>query len=153
MEAPEQNDLEKFIHAQLRKLPDRPAPDALVNNVLAAISRRQKLPWWKQPFTFWPKQVQVLLFAALGSLAAAAVYAATHAAAKVPVPDVAEKLSSYAWVWRGFRSISEALVLAVSSLPVQWLAAIGCVFLLFYGACIAAGFALFRVTAAAGAHA
>ena len=153
MEAPEQNDLEKFIHARLRQLPDREAPEALVNNVLAALARRKALPWWRQSFSYWPKKVQGLLFAVLASVFLAAVYGASHAADKVPVPDVAEQISSYAWVWRTIRSIGETLVLSVSSLPMQWLLAIGCLFMLLYGACIAAGFALFRVTAAPGSHA
>jgi len=153
MEAPEQNDLEKFIHAQLRQLPDREAPNELVTNVLAAIAKREKQPWWKQSFLHWPKGVQCVLFVALLSLFGAAAYGTAHATSQVQVPDVSEQISSYAWVWRTSRTIGETLLLAISGLPVQWLVGIGVVFLMLYAACIAAGFALFRVTSGAGSDA
>jgi hypothetical protein len=152
MDAPEQTDLEKFIHTQLRKLPDREAPDKLVDNVLAAIAKRKNLPWWKQSFTHWPRHIQCFLFVALGSLFAAAFYGASQASVNVAAP-VSERLSAYAWIWRTARTLGEALLLAVGGIPLQWLFAIALVLVLLYGACIAAGFALFRVTARAGSYA
>jgi hypothetical protein len=151
MQVPEQKDLEKFIHAQLQKLPDREAPESLVEDVLAAIARRKNLPWWKQSFTFWPRQVQFLLHVALASVFLAVLYATSRAADTVTVPDVSEQLSSCAWVGRTIRSIGEALVAALPGLPLQWLLAILLVVGLLYGACIAAGLALFKVTAGARA--
>jgi hypothetical protein len=152
MESREQNDLEKFIHAQLQKLPDREAPESLVGNVLSAIAARKKLPWWKQSFNFWPRQGQCLLFAALVLVFGAVIYGTGRAADTVSLPDVSGRLSSYAWIGRTARAIGESLVLAVSGLHWQWLAAIALVFILLYAACLAAGFALFRVTASAGPH-
>ena len=107
MELPDNNDLEKFIHAQLQKLPQHEAPASLVSNVLAAIATRKKLPWWRQSFIFWPRRVQSLLFTALGLVFAAVIYG-TGRADNVSVPDVSEQLSSYAWIARTIRSVGEA---------------------------------------------
>ena len=149
MESPENNELEKFIHAQLQKLPEREAPETVVSNVLAAIARRKKMPWWKQSFTFWPRHIQNMFFVALASVFVAAIYLTGRAADNVPVPDVSAQLSSFAWVGRTLRSISETLFVTVSNLPLQYFIALALVFMLLYGACIAAGFALFKVTSSA----
>jgi hypothetical protein len=149
MELPENNDLEKFIHAQLQKLPEREAPEAVVSNVLAAIARRKKLPWWKQSFTFWPRHIQKIFFVALASVFVAAMYLGGRAADNVPVPDVSAQLSSLTLIGRTLRSIGEAVFVTVSNLPLQYLFAFALVFMLLYGACIAAGFALFKVTSSA----
>ena len=68
--------LEKFIDQQLKKLPEREAPDNLVANVLAALAARENRPWWKQPFTSWPRNSQAFLFAALSMVFAGVVYLA-----------------------------------------------------------------------------
>ena len=65
METPEQTELEKFIDQQLKKLPEREAPDALIANVFATIAARENSPWYKQPFTSWPRNTQALLFVSL----------------------------------------------------------------------------------------
>jgi hypothetical protein len=149
MELPENNELEKFIHAQLQKLPEREAPEALVSNVLAAIAKRKKLPWWKQSFTFWPRHIQNMFYVALASVFVAAIYLSGRAADNVTVPDVSTQLSSFAWVGRTLRSIGETLFVTVSNLPLQYFLAFAVVFMVLYGACIAAGFALFKVTSSA----
>lgn len=153
MESPDQKELEKFIHAELQKLPERQAPDALVGNVMAAIAHRQQLPWWKQPFTFWPRHIQNLLFVSLAALFALVTYTLGRASENVSLPDISTRLSSYAWIVRTVRSIGEALLAAIPGWPLEWFLAAGLVLALLYGACLAAGFALFRVTAAAGNHA
>ena len=145
MELPDNNDLEKFIHAQLQKLPEREAPEALVSNVLAAIAKRKKLPWWKQSFTFWPRHIQNMFFVVLGSAFLLAIYLSGRAADNVTVPDVSAQLSSFAWVGRTLRTIGESLFVTVSNLPFQYFVAFAIVFMLLYGACLAAGFALFKV--------
>jgi hypothetical protein len=153
MEPREQNDLEKFIHSQLQRLPEREAPETLVANVLAAIAARKKLPWWKQSFSHWPWPSQCVLFTALVSVLAGVLYAVGRAAEIVPVPQISQHLSAYASIGRMLFALGEALVLAVSSLSAHWWLAIAFVFALLYGACLAAGFALFRVTSAAGSTA
>lgn len=149
MESPENNELEKFIHAQLQKLPEREAPEALVSNVLSAIAKRKKLPWWKQSFTFWPRHIQNMFFVALTCVFVAAMYLSGRAADNVVVPDVSAQLSSYAWVGRALRTIGETLLVTISNLPLQYFVALAIVFMVLYGACVAAGFALFKVASSA----
>src|SRR5688572_6306754 len=74
MELPEQKELEQFIHQQLKKLPEREAPAELVSNVFAAIAARENAPWWKQPFTSWPRNTQALLYTAVSLVFIVSVY-------------------------------------------------------------------------------
>lgn len=50
--------LERFIHEQLRALPDRKAPRTLEFRVLAAIESRKARPWWHRSFASWPTPVK-----------------------------------------------------------------------------------------------
>jgi len=146
MESSEQNDLEKFIHAQLQKLPEREAPEILAVNVMAAIAARKNLPWWKQPFTHWPRNIQSVLFVALAAIFGTVLYGTNRAANVVSVPDVSEHLSTFAWVGTIFRSVGESLFLAIRSLGLEWFIGFAVIFALLYGVCLVAGFALFKVT-------
>jgi hypothetical protein len=153
MEGSENKDLEKFIHAQLQKLPEREAPESLLVDVMAAIAARKEQPWWKQSFSHWPRRNQYMLFAALAVVFIASLYGTGRAAESVSGLEVSEQLSSYAWVWRTTRSIAEGVVLALANLSTQWWLAIALVLASLYAACLAAGFALFKVTSAAGSSA
>jgi hypothetical protein len=71
---PEQ--LEARLQALFRDQPPRRAPRSLEQRVLAEITRREALPWWRKSFSFWPAAVQfAFLFVgvglALGTVAAA----------------------------------------------------------------------------------
>src|SRR5688572_18233080 len=98
MKIPEENDLERFIHEQLRKLPDRPAPDDLVGNVLAAIAREKSRPWWRQPFTCWPRWPQTVLFTALLGLLGALAYVISGPAEQISFTSLYQKVVSLSWL-------------------------------------------------------
>ena len=52
---PEKNEkLERLVHATLRELPARRAPQSIEQRVLAEIERRGALPWWRKSFVHWP---------------------------------------------------------------------------------------------------
>lgn len=51
---PREQKLERFIHQTLRELPARRAPGSLEQRVLAELSRRAALPWWRKSFVHWP---------------------------------------------------------------------------------------------------
>jgi hypothetical protein len=148
MEMPEHQDLEKFIHARLQKLPEREAPEDLLANVMARVRARQNLPWWKQPFTSWPRGVQSMLFLLLGSVFSVAAYLAAKPAQAVSVDALAQHASSVSWVPELAFSWLNSAFLAVAGLPWPWLAGIGAALCAMYLACVAAGLALFRITAA-----
>ena len=145
MDTPEQRELEKFIDQQLKKLPEREAPETLVANVLAAISARESRPWWKQPFTSWPRNTQALLFATLSLGFAAVVYLAWRPAEALNVGPLGERVSSFAWLGRALETIANCTLLVLRLLPWQWLVAFAVVCIAMYAACVATGFALYRI--------
>ena len=63
--------LEAAIHRVLRSVPDRKAPVGLEGRVLAELSRRAALPWWRKSFAHWPRAIRTTFF--VGSALAAAL--------------------------------------------------------------------------------
>ncbi|HEV8540877.1 MAG TPA: hypothetical protein VGR78_00665 [Verrucomicrobiae bacterium] len=149
METREHNELEQFIHRQLQKLPEREAPEDLLTNVMAAVRARENRPWWKQPFTSWPRGMQTLLFIALGAVFGAVVYFGAKPAEAVSLDMVTERASSLSWIATLFNSLADYALLAFQNLSWEWFLAIGTAFSAMYAACIAAGVALYRVTSSA----
>jgi hypothetical protein len=147
MELPEQKELEQFIHQQLKKMPEREAPEDLVSNVFAAIAARENAPWWKQPFTSWPRNTQSLLYTAVALLFVTAVYYAWRPAEAINVNVISERASSFAWIARLVETLSSTAVGVLRTLPWQWLVAVAVVLVSMYAACAATGFALYRITA------
>ena len=127
MDSPEQRELEKFIDQQLKKLPEREAPETLAANVLAALSARESRPWWKQPFTSWPRNSQALLFAALSLGFAAIVYLAWRPAEALNVDALGERVSSFAWVGRALETMANCALIVLRILQRQWLVALAVV--------------------------
>lgn len=58
------------LHQMLQNLPSLRAPDSLIANVMATISRRQ-VAWYRRPATTWPLSLQLTF--AFGSVAILAV--------------------------------------------------------------------------------
>src|SRR5688500_2424556 len=153
METPEQTELEKFIDQQLKKLPEREAPEELITNVFATIAARQNAPWYKQPFTSWPRNTQALLFGALAIMFAGAVYLASRPAEALSAGAITDRASSFAWIGRMFETLAYSAVGIIRALPWQGFVAIALVLFAMYAACVATGFALYRITARQNAHA
>jgi hypothetical protein len=153
MDTHEQQELEKFIDQQLKKLPEREAPENLAANVMAAISARESRPWWKQPFTSWPRNSQALLFAALSLGFAAIVYLAWRPAEALSGGSLGEQVSSFAWLGRALETLANVALVFVRILPWQLLVAFAVVCIAMYAACVATGFALYRVAGRQGVDA
>ena len=64
--------LEAEIDRQLKALPELLAPRSLAPRVMAALARRDSLPWYRQSWPAWPVPVRV--FALVISLALFAVF-------------------------------------------------------------------------------
>lgn len=147
METPEHTELEKFIDQQLKKLPEREAPVDLVANVFATLAARRNAPWWKQPFTHWPRNTQAVLFAALSVIFAAAVYFAWRPATALSGEAIAERASSFGWLVRMAETLVSVAANVARDVPWQWVVAFTVVLMAMYAACVATGFALYRITA------
>ena len=64
-------ELEKFIHENLRSLPSRRAPRTLESRVLAALEHQAMIPWYHRSWSHWPAAMRAgFLIVALGVAAA-----------------------------------------------------------------------------------
>jgi hypothetical protein len=66
--------LESSIHRVLRSVPDRKAPAGMEARILAELSRRAALPWWRKSYAHWPVAIRAAFF--VGSAIAAALLVA-----------------------------------------------------------------------------
>ncbi len=87
--------LEQFIARTLRDQPPRRAPRSLEQRVLAELSRRAALPWWRQDFAHWPVAVRGVFLVASAALAAAFVWALAGLDTTRALNSVA---ADFAWV-------------------------------------------------------
>jgi len=145
MDRREEQELEMFIHEQLRKLPEQPAPKHLALNVMAAVQARQNLVWWKQPFTHWPRAAQRLLLVFLGSLFAGILSLFWHPAQQLTTNAMLDRAHSLHWVADTYQAFEASFVLLLRNMSWPWLAAIAAIFALMYFASLAGVFALYRV--------
>jgi hypothetical protein len=149
MPIPEEQKLEQFIHSELRKLPEREAPEALIENVFAAIARKERLPWFQQAFTEWPRLNQIALVGSLTAFAAFLVWAAIPATEQVSVDALTERVGTMAWLGNAASSFLNAVFMVAKSVPWQWAMAIGVIISgMAYLTCVAGGMALYRVATA-----
>lgn len=68
-------ELEKFIHRELRGLPARHAPSTLEGRVLAAIEHRATIAWYHKSWSYWPAAVRALFLAGLTGVTGSAMVA------------------------------------------------------------------------------
>jgi hypothetical protein len=62
--------MEARMNRMLRGLPNRRAPSGLEARVMAELSRRAALPWWRKSFAHWPSAIRIC-FLGLSVIAAA----------------------------------------------------------------------------------
>jgi hypothetical protein len=148
MNAHDSEKLETSIHRVLRKLPDRKAPSGLEARVLAELTRRASLPWWRKSFAHWPSSVRVGFFVG-SALAAALVVAGLFVVGQSSgAHQVAGGISaSYAWlvIARDVVSVAGAKVKAfLSAIPSVWLYGGTATIALCYAAVAALGACAYR---------
>jgi hypothetical protein len=64
-------DLERVIHQELRKLPPVKAPEMLSVRVLATVRAQAALPWWQRSIWHWPSAVRTAFLIVLAVIVAA----------------------------------------------------------------------------------
>lgn len=96
----ESNNLESAVTALLRRMPDRRAPAGLEARVLAEISRRAALPWWRKSFAHWPAPARLFFVAGSATVGAAAVAGLVALAGTSGAHQVSGAVSnSFAWLF------------------------------------------------------
>jgi len=149
MELPDQ-DLERYIDSQLKRLPERPAPANLVGDVLARIELLQQRPWWQQPFTEWPRFFQSILILSLTALCWGLVTALATPLQHLSWGALYERALEYSWLADWLQGHAHSALGALRSVPMTWMLMAGAIVAGMYFACIAGGLALYRLTAAPG---
>ncbi len=109
----EQTQLEKAIDRELRKLPDVPAPETLVHRVMLGVHRKERAPWWHQPWLTWPFGFQLASLILLLLSAGLVSYLLGAAWDGVNVASVWQRVvASFAWL-QPFVEVAVALTNAV----------------------------------------
>jgi hypothetical protein len=66
-------ELEQFIHRELRSLPPRRAPRSLEARVLAALEHQAVIPWYHKSWSYWPAAIRALFLALATGISGAIV--------------------------------------------------------------------------------
>jgi hypothetical protein len=148
MNPQDQDQLEASIHRVLRALPDRKAPFSLEGRVLAELSRRASLPWWRKSFAHWPSAVRGCFFV-LAAAAVALVVAGLFVLGRSPgAGEITSGIAaSRAWLVIGRDVVAVAgfkVKAFLAAIPPLWLYGGTAVLGLCYAAVAAAGAATYR---------
>ncbi len=134
------------LHAELRRLPPRPAPASLVANVLSALAARQgaasrPAAWWERSWFEWPRAVRRLSGVA-ALLAVAALAGVTLLLLNLEFLFRLAGSATEAWGVAG--ALGNALAVLGRSVPTTALIAAGALFAISYLCAIALGTVFFR---------
>jgi hypothetical protein len=142
-------ELEKFIHRQLRDLPSHRAPDFLESRVLAAIERQAGVPWYHKSWSYWPAFIR-LAFLVLATGAAAGFLAFFYSGfsnvnTSVVVAQAGEKLSFFTQIYQIATWIVDLGAQVVARVPSIWLYGAAALVAALYGTFLGIGAAAYRV--------
>ena len=145
-------ELEKFIHQNLRALPPRRAPRTLEARVMAALEQRAAIAWYHQSWAYWPSAVRAGFLALATGVSGAAVTAfylfSTGIDTAALGSAVAERFSSVLRVGSILAGVSEFIGLVVRNTPPLWLyggaAFVAVMYATFFGLGAAAYRTLYR---------
>jgi hypothetical protein len=123
MKKPDFEQLEKVIHQELARLPERQAPAELIPGVFARIKSRAAKPWWQRPFSSWPAWSRfsgLVLMAILPSLLTYALMSWWPAAtaATVGLKPIANSLNAAIHLCASLLDVLYALVRSLGPLGV-----------------------------------
>jgi hypothetical protein len=151
MNTNEPDKLEAAIHRVLRSLPDRKAPAGLEGRVLAELSRRAALPWWRKSFAHWPSAVRIAFFAGSALAAALAVSCLVYVMQSRGAHELAGGVSnSIAWLVFArdmMATFNDRVRALISAIPPLWLYGIIATVAASYAALAAIGAATYRALA------
>lgn len=141
--------LEAAIDRELKALPELPAPRALASQVLAMITARTALPWYRQPWQAWPVLLRAsslfMLLAALGGLCFAGHIFTETAPVVATAQECNHWLAGIAALWRGLNTLPGVLSSVLTHLGPGFVAGCIAAVALAYAACIAAATCYYRL--------
>lgn len=136
------------MHRALRDLPLRPAPRSLEQRVLAELSRRAALPWWRKSFVHWPAVARLGFVVVSAALIRVALLAGTWVMSGFD-PERARALVAAPTSWldaamTAVRALGELAEIFVGSIPPVWLYASAALFAVMYAAFFGLGAAAYK---------
>jgi hypothetical protein len=145
-------ELEKFVHQQLRGLPARRAPNSLESRVLAAIEQQAVIPWYHKSWSYWPTAIRtafvVLATAVTGAVVAAFYSGFNEVNTSAVVAQAGERLSFFTKLYHVATWIAGVSSQLVATIPPLWLygglATIAVLYATFFGLGAAAYRTLYR---------
>ncbi len=145
-------ELEQFIHQQLRGLPSRPAPRSLESRVLAAIEERAMIPWYHKSWSYWPAAIRsaflVLATSVTGGVVAAFYFGFTDVNTSAVVAEAGQRLSFFTQIYHVATWIGQLGSQVFGTIPPLWLygglASIAVLYATFFGLGAAAYRTLYR---------
>src|SRR5881394_2966431 len=90
-----QEQLERQMHRELRRLPELRAPETLVHRVMLAVHAKERQPWWQRPWLTWPRPAQVISSVLFAAMVAAAIYFGAQASQAAGIGNPLDKI----WLW------------------------------------------------------
>jgi len=144
-----ESERDEALHRELRRLPDRTAPDTLVPRVLAALEARARLRWWQQPFWHWTVPVQTALIGLLVANAAIFMWVG-WAGARIALGDPTPALLLKVWatasvLWETVSTLLDALFLVLRVGLQPWMIGALVVSFMMYLACVGMGTVCLRM--------
>ena len=148
MNTNESEKLEAAIHRVLRSLPDRKAPAGLEGRVLAELSRRAALPWWKKSFAYWPSAVRAGFFAgsaiAAGLVVTGLIYAGQSRGAHALAGSVSNSIAWLVFARDMVATVNDKVRMLIAAIPPLWLYGVVGTIAVCYAALAAIGAATYR---------
>ncbi len=118
-------ELEKFIHQNLRSLPPRRAPRSLESRVLAAIEQQAMIPWYHKSWSYWPSAVRMAFLAGAAGVTGALVTAfylmCNGANASAVAVQAGERLSLFTKIYHLALWMADFAVQVFGRIPSLWL--------------------------------
>jgi hypothetical protein len=145
-------ELEKFIHQQLRGLPARRAPLSLESRVMAAIEQRALIPWYHRSWSYWPSSVRVVFLFLATAVAGAAVagfyFGFNDVNTSAAIAQATQRFSLFTRLYHVGAWSVELAVQLFNSIPTLWLygglVAVAALYATFFGLGAAAYRTLYR---------
>lgn len=118
-------ELEQFIHQNLRSLPARRAPRSLESRVMAALEQQAMIPWYHKSWSYWPAAIRASFLAVATGITGAMVVAFYLGLNGVEqssfVAQAGERLSIFASLYHAAVWSIDLVAQLVGRIPSLWL--------------------------------